>query len=119
MIGQRAEHHRLGGHQVEHVDGAPPPHLAAHQLAGERVARPAVEAHRHDVGVAHQAQRRGVGVRPLHASHQRSAARRGLVTLQVEARTLQVGGQQIGIADLVARFGRAVVDALVANKGLE
>ena len=55
---QLPERHRHRRRDAQHVDGAAAPHLAVDQLAAERVARPPVGVDGHDVGVAHEAQRR-------------------------------------------------------------
>ena len=63
---------------------------------------PAVGVHRHDVGVAHQQQRRRVGIAALEPGHEALAARLGLVGLDVERRALEVGlaaGRRCGPPD--------------------
>ena len=74
--------HRRG--EVEHVDRAAAPHLAVDDLAAERVALPAVGVHRHDVGVAHQQQRRRVGSVPSMRATRLSRPGLRLVALEVE-----------------------------------
>ena len=46
------------------------------------------------------------------------ATRRGVEPLDVEARAREVGVEQVDVADLVTRCGRAVVDALVPDEQL-
>ena len=77
LVGELAEGDGHRRRDAEHVDGAAAPHLAVDQLAAERVAGPAVGVHRHDVGVAHQAQRRGVGIAALDARRRSTCARAG------------------------------------------
>ena len=116
---QLAERHRHRRRDVEHVDGAAAPHLAVDQLAGEWVAGPPIGVHRHDVGVAHQAQRRCRGVAALDAGDDRGPAGPAVESLHVEPGALEVRLQQVGVAHLVAGVGGAVVDALVADQLLQ
>jgi hypothetical protein len=121
-IRQATERHCLRCGEVQHVDGAASPDLAVDQLSAERITRPAVRVHGHDVGVAHQAQRRSVGVRALDTGHQRNPPRRGFVALQVEARATgfsQEPLEHVGVAELMARFGGAVIHARVADQHLQ
>ena len=107
-----------GGHRrrdVEHVDRAAAPDLAVDDLAAERVARPGAAVDWYDIGVAHQAQRRRVGVGAVDPGDERPSARPRLETLHGEARAFEVRLQQIGVAGLASRVGRSVVDALVAD----
>ena len=111
-----------GGHRrrdVQHVDGAAAPDLAVDDLAAERVARPGVAVDRHDVGVAHEAQRRRVGIGAVDAGDERPPTRTGLEPLHGEAGAFEVRLQQVGVAGLAARVGRAIVDALVADERLQ
>ena len=119
--GQRLERDGLGGGEVQHVDRAAAPHLAVHQLAAEGIARPVLGRHGHDVGVAHQAQRRRRRVGALDAGDEAGAAGRpvGLVDLDVEAAALQVGAQHVAGAHLLAGGDGAVVHALVADELLQ
>ena len=64
LRGQVPERDRHRRREVEHVDRAATPHLAVDQLAPERIVAPALGADRHDIGVAHQAQRRRDGSEP-------------------------------------------------------
>ena len=116
---QLAEGDGHRGGDVEHVDGPAPPHLAVDQLAAERVVRPPGGVDRHDVGVTHQAQRRRRRVVAFDAGDDGGATRPALEPLDVEPGTLEVRLQQVGVADLVAGVGRAVVDALVADQRLQ
>src|SRR4029079_9656972 len=77
-----------------------------------------LEVHRHDVRVAHQAQRGRLGVAALDPGHQAGAPRRavGLVDLEIEAAALEVRLQHVAGAHLLAGFHRPVVHALVANE---
>ena len=109
--------HRRG--DVQHVDGATAPHLAVDQLAAERVATPAGRVHRHHVGVPHQAQRGCRGVAALDARHHRPAPGQRLELFDTDTGTLEVAAEQFGVACLVARLGRAVVHALVADECLQ
>ena len=59
LVGELPERDGHRRRDAQHVDRPATPHLVADQLAAERVAGPAVGVHRHHVGVAHQAQRRG------------------------------------------------------------
>ena len=115
--GPHGDRHRGG--EVEHVDGAPAPDLAVDQLAAERVAPPPVRVDGHDVGVAHQEQRRRVGVAALDAGDEAGPTRRRLVALDVQTRAVEVTCQQVRAADLAPRFARAVVDARVADEVLQ
>ena len=119
LVGQLAERDGHRRRDAQHVDGAAAPHLAVDQLAAERVAGPAVGVHRHDVGVAHQAQRRGVGIAALDARDDRRAPGPAVVAGDVEAGPLEVRLQEVGVADLVAGVRGPVVDALVADEGLQ
>ena len=99
---------------------APRPHTSPSTSSPPNgIAGPPVGVHRHDVGVAHQAQRRGVGVAALDAGDDRGASRPAVEALDVEPGTLEVGLQQIGVAHLVAGLRCSVVDALVADQLLE
>ena len=114
--------HRRG--QVQHVDRTTTPHLVdavgrCDQLASERVVGPAVGVGGHDIGMGTQAQVGGVGVGALVAGDERDSAGFGLEQLKVHAVALEFVAEQFGAADLVARFGRAVVDALVSDQRLQ
>ena len=116
------DQHRRG--QVQHVDGAAAPHLVdtvgrGDQLASKRVVGPAVGVGGHDVGMSAQAQVGRFGVGALVAGDERDPAGFGLEQLKVHAVALEFVAQQFGAADLVARFGRAVVDALVSDQRLQ
>ena len=74
--------HRRG--EVEHVDRAAAPHLAVDELAAERIAPPAVGVRGHDVGVAHQQQRRRGRIAALDARDEVLAPGPRLVALEVE-----------------------------------
>ena len=117
--GQVPGDHRHRRGQVEHVDGATPPDLAVDDLAAERVLVPAVGVDRYDVGVAVQTEARRLGVSALEASNDGCTARCGMELFHLQAGTLQVGRQDVGVADfLSARLG-AVVHAGIADQGLE
>ena len=119
--GERLERDRLGGGEVQHVDRAAAPDLAVDQLAAERVARPGLGIDGHDVGVAHQAEGRGLRVGALDAGHQAGAARRVLrrVHLEVQSAALEVAAQGVAVAHLLARQDGAVVHAPVADHLLQ
>ena len=116
---ERAEDDRHRRREVEHVDRAAAPHLAVDQLAAERVVPPAGGVDGHDVGVAHQAQRRRIGIGAGNAGDERGAARRRLPPLDVDAVALDVGLQHVGVACLESGLGGALVDALVADQRLQ
>ena len=117
--GEPTERDRHRRRQVEHVDRPATPHLAVDQLATERILTPAVGIDRYDVGVAHQTQRRCVGVGPLDACDHRVAAGAWGEAFDLQACPLQVGHEQVGVAGLVAGVRRAVVDAGIADQGLQ
>ena len=81
--------------------------------------RQPVGVHRHDVGVTHQAQARRARVAAFEAGDERGPPGRRLPPLDRHARTLDVGLQDVGVARLVTRLGRAVVDTFVADQGLQ
>ena len=114
-----AEGDRHRRREVEHVDRAAAPHLAVDQLAAERVVAPAVRADGHDVGVAHQAQRRRRRVGALDPRHHRRPPGARLVAGDVESGPLEERLQHVGVARLEARVGAAVVDAFVADQRLQ
>ena len=108
-----------GCRQVEHVDGAAAPNLAVDELAAEGILAPVLRCHRDDVGVAHQAHRRGFRVPAFDAGDQRGALGERLVALEVEAAAGEVGPQHVDAALFMARRRRPVVDALVADELLQ
>ena len=116
---QASRRHRHRGGEVEHVDGAPTPHHAVDELAAERVALPALGIDRHDVGVAHEHQGRGGRVGALEPGHQRRPPGQRLERLHLHAAAVEVVGEQLGAADLLARIRGAVVDAAVADQPLQ
>ena len=120
-LGQRLQHDRLRRRDVQHVERASAPHLALHQLAAERIARPRGGVHRHHIGVAHQAQRRRRRIGALDAGHQAGAARGvvRLIDLDVEATALQVRLEHVAGLHLLAGGDGAVVHALVADELLQ
>ena len=65
------------GGQVEHVDGAAPPHDVVLDLRAERIARPLGRIHGHDVRVPEERQGRAgaAGIRTLDRDHERGAPR--------------------------------------------
>ena len=87
-VGQVAERdgHRRG--EVEHVDRATAPDLSVYELPSEGVARPPVRVDRNDIGVAHQAQGRRIGIAPLDPSDQRRPVGCGLERLDVDSGSL-------------------------------
>ena len=113
--------HRRG--EVQHVDGAPSPHLgpgrAVDELAAEGVAGPSFGVDGDDVGVAHQAQARRAGLAAFHAGDERDPARGRLEAGHVEAGVAEERVERVGVAMLEARAGRAVVDAAVADHRLQ
>ena len=119
--GQGLERHRLRSGEVEHVEGAAPPHLAVHELASEGIARPVLGGHRHHVGVPHEAEGGRSGIRALDARDQALApgSALGLVDLDVEPALAEVGSDEIAVAHLLAGFHGAVVHARVADHLLQ
>ena len=115
-IGKPPERQRHGRGLVEHVDSAAPPDEPVDDLGAEGIAAPPVRVHRHDVGVAHEQERRRLRIAALDAGHEAAAAGLGLVTLHVEAGTLEVVAEQVDVLGLLARLDAAVVDALVADQ---
>ena len=95
---QPAHGHRHRRGEVEHVDGAAAPHDAVHQLGAERIALPAGGVHRHDVGVAHQQQRRRVAVAALDPRDQAHASGLRDVALARQARAREVDLQGVHAA---------------------
>ena len=89
------DRHRRG--EVQHVDGAPPPHLAVDQFTPERVAPPALGVGRHHIGVAHQKQTLRGRIATLYPSHHASPAGSGFVALQVETWALEDSRQHVGV----------------------
>ena len=116
-VGEAPERDRHRRGEVEHVDRAAAPHEAVDDLGAERVARPAVGVHGHDVGVAHEQQARRVRVGALDPRDQARAPGLRLVALDVEAGAAEVLREQVDAADLVARRERAVVHALRCGSG--
>ena len=114
-VGETAEGDRLRCGEVEHVDRTASPHEAVDDVGAERVAAPAVGVHRHDVGVAHEHERRRVGVGALELHHQALAPRLRLVDLVIP-RAGEVAGEQVDAAGLLPGRHRAVVDAPVADQ---
>ena len=54
---------------AQHIDGASAPDLTINELTCKRITTPARRCHRHNVGVSHQAQRRGVGIAAFDPRH--------------------------------------------------
>ena len=79
---------------------------------------PVVGVHRHDVGVAHQQQRRRGGIGALDAGDEARATRRGLEGLEVEHRALEVAASRSALRTSPPELA-SVVDAGVADEGLE
>ena len=119
VLGQVAGGDRHGRGEVEHVYGAPTPYLAVDELAAERVSLPPIGVGRHHVGVAHQHHAGRVGISPPDAADQARPTGYRLVALEVDARPLEIGRQQVGVARLLARVRGTVVDARVPNQVLE
>ena len=69
--------------------------------------------------MAHQAQRRRIGVGALVASDQRGPARRRLDRFDVEPQPVELVADQLSTGRFVTRLGGAIVDALVSNELLE
>ena len=113
------ERDRHGRGEVEHVDGSAPPHLAVDDLAAERVVAPTVLGDGHDVGVAHQQQRRRGRVGALDAGDEVCPAGDGLEALEVESGALEVGGEDVGARGLAAGLLGAVVHAAIADQLLQ
>src|SRR5262249_21936460 len=97
------------------------PHLAVHELAAERIARPVRRRHRYDVRVAHQAQRGRGGIGALDAGHEARPARRAVRDGDVDVETAALEGRAPGIAGarLLAGGDASVVHALVADQLLQ
>ena len=97
---------------------APRPHTSPSTISppnGSRCQPSGV--HRHDVGVAHQQQRRRVRDRcPRCARRGSRGPGCGVVALEVEAGVAEVLREHVGAARLEPRLGRAVVHALVADE---
>ena len=72
-----AGHDGHRGGQVEHVDGAAPPHDVVLNLRAERIARPFRRIHGHDVRVPEEGQRRAgaARIRSFDRDHEGGAAR--------------------------------------------
>ncbi len=77
--------------------------------------------HGHDVGVAHEAERRRGGIGALDAGDEARAAGRPvrLVHVDVEAAAVQVGAQHVAGAHLLAGADAAVVHAPIADQLLQ
>src|SRR5581483_2577716 len=56
-----------------------------------------------------------VGIRPLDPHDEARPTRRRLVALDLETGAFEVAAKQVGVADLLARLHRTVVDAGVAD----
>ena len=96
---------------------APRPHTSPSTISPrERIALPAIGVDRHDIGVAHQQERRRVRVAALDARDEVLAAGLRGVALEVETGVAEVLREHVGAAALEARLGRAVVDARVADQ---
>ena len=117
--GDRPGDDRHRGGEVEHVDGTAAPDLVVDHLAAEGILVPAVGADRYDIGVAVETQTRRVGIGPLDPGDERRPPRGGVVLLHLDAGPLEIGGENIGVADLLARIHVPVVHAGVADQGLE
>ena len=122
--GEVSEGDRHRGGQVQHVNRSATPHLfdtvgVANEFTAEGVTAPAVGADRHDVGVAHEAERRCIRVAAFNASDDRLAAVDSGVALGREACAFEEVLEGVGVAGLVTRFRSAVVDAGVADHRLE
>ena len=108
---------------VEHVDRAAAPHLVdpvgVAMISPPNGSRSSPGVDRHDVGVAHQAQARRGRVAALDAGDERRPSGRRLPSLDVDARAFDEGLQHVGVAGLLARRRRPVVDALVADQRLQ
>jgi hypothetical protein len=111
--------HRHRRRDVQHVDGAPAPHLALHQLPAEGITRPRVRVGRNDIGVPEPAQRRCRRIGALDASHERRPSGDGLVDLEVHARAVELGPQEVDAPALVPGLRRPVVHALVSDHALD
>ena len=118
-LGKGAEHDGHRRREVQHVDRAAAPHLAVDQLAAERVVPPSVNRDGDDVGVTHQTQRRGGRVRSRDPRDERGPARRRLEALDLDPGRRHDLLDDVDVADLLARLGRAVVHALVADQLLQ
>ncbi len=111
--------HGHRGGEVQHVDGAPTPYLAVHQLTAEGVPPPPVGVGGHDVGVAHKQEGGCRGVGSLDPPDQGGAPRLGLVGLDIEASSAQVRAQDIHAANLLPRRGGAVVYTGISDQLLK
>ena len=112
-VAERDRHRRS---QVEHVDRAASPHVAVDDLARKRVALPTIRVDRHDIGMAHQQQRRRVRVAALDARDEVLAAGLRGKALELETGVAEVLREHVRAAALEARLGRSVVDARVADQ---
>ncbi len=104
------------------MSSAPRPHTSPFTSSPPNgIARPVLEGHGHDVGVAHQAEGGGCRIGSLDAGDEAGAARRpvGLVHLDVETAALQVGAQHVARPHFLAGAHRAVVHALVSDQLLQ
>ena len=117
--GDRPGDDRHRGGEVEHVDGPAAPDLVVDHLAAEGILIPAVGADRYHIGVAVEAKTRRVGIGPLDPGDERRPPRGGVILLHLDAGSLEIGGENIGVADLLARIHVPVVYAGVADQGLE
>ena len=108
--------------EVEHVDRAAPPDLdAVRRSARRRTGRASIPRAstgttsvwpiRHRLGA--------VGIAPVDAGDERRPPRRRLPALDRRRRALDERLEHVGVAGLVARLRRAVVDALVADQRLQ
>ena len=118
-VGQVAKHHSHCRGQAEHVDCATAPDFAVDQFATEWITIPAVAVDGHNIGVPVQAQTRRIRIAALDPGNDRRAARRSVVSLDIETSTCDVGLEQVSITDLLARLLGAFVHTLVANHVLQ
>ena len=119
LVSQPAKRHSHRGREVEHVDGASAPHFAVDQFAAEGVVPPPFRMNGDDVGMSHQAQGRGSGVRARDSRHHRCPLVHRLEAFDVDAWPGDDLLEDVDVARFVPRVDRPVVDALVADQRLE
>ena len=119
VVGQvpHGQRHRRG--LVEHVDGTAAPHLVVDDLAAEGVVFPAHVVGRHDIGMAHQAQRRRRAVTTRDPGDEMTATWHELVPGGVDPRALHDRPENLRVGRLVPRRRKARTDTAVADQGLK
>ena len=87
--------HRRG--EVQHVNCAPAPHLTVNEFATKRVAAPTIRAHRHHIGMSHQAETRSIWVAAFDAGNHRPPAGGCVVDLDIETRPFNEIHQRVSV----------------------